>query len=168
MKIETFDVIAPSIFSYEPLDESQLFGAFATIWLRSEYHSKAPLYRFAERILPVLRNKQFALFIKDNEPVAYFSWAYFTQEAEEAYLHNDDVLLEAGNWCAGNNLWIIDWFAPANLTKEIKPLIERHLFPNEILTALYHKSAVNHVQKRYFKGCAVSRERFRDFIRNHS
>ncbi|WP_386695905.1 toxin-activating lysine-acyltransferase [Lonepinella sp. MS14435] len=168
MKIDTFDVIAPSIFTTESIDESQLFGAFATIWLCSEYHSKAPLYRFAERILPVLRNKQFALFIKDNAPVAYFSWAKFTKEAEEAYLRNDDVLLESTNWCSGDNLWIIDWFAPSNLTREIKPLIEQYLFPNEIWTALYHKSPVNHVQKRYFKGCAVSREQFRDFIRNHN
>ncbi|HBO38528.1 MAG TPA: hypothetical protein DD638_07670 [Pasteurellaceae bacterium] len=167
MRILDFDVIAPSVFSEQEIDEAQLFGAFATIWLRSDYHSKAPLYKFAERILPILRTKQFALFIQDKVPVAYFSWAAFSQEMENAYLVDDDVLLTQANWQSGSLLWIIDWFASDGVGKKLKPIIANHLFPHEIMTALYHKSSQGNIRKLYFKGSAVSKEAFESFIRNH-
>lgn len=163
MYINGYEVIAPTIFN-QTIEESQVFGALATIWLQSDHHRNAPLYRFAERAIPILHSRQFALFIKNKQPVAYVSWAYFDEECEQRYLKDDDVLKVEKNWCSGNRGWIIDWFALNHISQEISTLVRRNILPDSIFSFLYHKSTKNNPRRLFFRGVNVSKLEFQQFI----
>lgn len=163
MYINGYEIIAPNIFG-QSIEESQIFGALATIWLRSNHHRNAPLYRFAERAIPIIHSRQFALFIKDKQPMAYISWAYFDKECEESYLTSDDVLNIEKNWHSGERGWFIDWFSPDSSTVEINSILRKYLFPNSIFSYLYRKSPKNNPKRCFFRGYNVNRTEFRLFI----
>ncbi|SUO98543.1 toxin-activating lysine-acyltransferase [Suttonella indologenes] len=52
----------------------------------------------------------------------------------------DRHLRDNSDWNCGDNIWLIQWFAPLGHSHQMR-LAVRRLFPNTIVRALYHKGS---------------------------
>lgn len=87
-----------------------------------------------------VKNGQFALFCKGTQPIGYISWAYFDEVAQAHYLESDRHLRDNSDWNCGDNIWLIQWFAPLGHSHQMRSAV-RQLFPSTTVRALYHKGS---------------------------
>ncbi|MGH9257846.1 MAG: toxin-activating lysine-acyltransferase, partial [Vicinamibacterales bacterium] len=62
------------------------------------------------RVMPALVLDQAKLYMRDEAPVAYASWAFLSPEAAERYRATGR--LAPGDWKSGSEAWLIDLVAP--------------------------------------------------------
>ncbi len=61
--------------------------------------------------LPAIALDQFRLWRQNNMPVAFATWAYLSDEAEER-MQQGVRRLGPADWKSGDNLWLMDLVAP--------------------------------------------------------
>ncbi|OUY05880.1 toxin-activating lysine-acyltransferase [Acinetobacter populi] len=167
MKFKNIDVIAPTLYPTEMWNEAEVFGAITWLWLKSDQHKLAPIERMSAHVLPVIKNRQFALFSQGTQPLAYVTWAYFSPEDETRYIASNLQLLSNLNWDSGNRMWIIDWFAPLGHSFLIKQILETYLFPNACFRSLYHKGDQTGLRIKTFRGKAISYKEQTEWMIQH-
>ncbi len=167
MKFADINVIAPTLYPDEVWNEAEVFGAITWLWLKSEHYKLAPIESMAAYVLPILKNKQFALFSRGIQPVAYISWAYFSPATETEYIKCNTQLFANLDWNTGNRMWVIDWFAPLGDSLLVKSLMEQYLFPNSCFRALYHKGNKIGLRVKTFSGRAVTFAEQQNWIAQH-
>lgn len=151
MQFSSINVISPKLFPDESWNETEMLGAMVWLWFQSGLHREASIDNMMAYVLPVLKNGQFALFASADRPVGYFSWACFDAVAEAHYLQSDHCLRDISDWHCGDNIWIVDWFAPFGHSLAMSR-IARQLFPNTVLHALYHKGSEKGLRIQAFSG----------------
>lgn len=134
------NIISPKLFPNQVWNESEVLGAITWLWYQSATHRQADIAEMMTYVLPVLKNGQFALFCIGSQPIGYISWAYFDEVAQTHYLQSDHRLCENNDWNCGDNIWIIQWFAPLGHSHQMRSAV-RQLFPNTTARALYHKGS---------------------------
>ncbi|SUO92469.1 protein-lysine palmitoyltransferase [Suttonella indologenes] len=134
------NIISPKLYPNEQWNESEALGAITWLWYQSPTHRQVPIVEMMTYVLPVLKNGQFALFCKGSQPIGYISWAYFDEVAQAHYLQSDRHLRDNSDWNCGDNIWLIQWFAPLGHSHQMR-LAVRRLFPNTTVRALYHKGS---------------------------
>ena len=70
------------------------------------------------RVLPPLVLDQAKLYMRDNAPIAYVSWAKLSNAAIERY-KTAPHHLTSNDWQSGDEVWIIDLFAPFGQAQEV-------------------------------------------------
>ena len=82
------------------------------VWLMSmsAAHKELPIGSIEARTLPAILLKQFKLYFKGKQPVAFVAWAMVTDEAK-ARLDAGEVLA-LQDWRAGPNLVAVDCVSP--------------------------------------------------------
>lgn len=65
---------------------------------------------------------------------------HFDEVAQAHYLQSDRHLRDNSDWNCGDNIWLIQWFAPLGHSHQMR-LAVRRLFPNTTVRALYHKGS---------------------------
>lgn len=85
------------------------------VWLMtmSEAHKELPIRIVEERIAPALLLRQFKLYSKGNQPVAFLVWASVSDEVKER-IENGEKKLDVKEWRSGNNIVILDCVSPFN------------------------------------------------------
>ncbi|KZK84049.1 Hemolysin-activating lysine-acyltransferase HlyC [Pseudovibrio sp. Ad13] len=85
------------------------------VWLMtmSEAHKDLPIRIVEERIAPALLLRQFKLYSKGNQPVAFLVWASVSDEVKER-IENGEKKLDVKEWRSGNNIVILDCVSPFN------------------------------------------------------
>ncbi|WNZ54052.1 toxin-activating lysine-acyltransferase (plasmid) [Microbulbifer sp. MKSA007] len=85
------------------------------VWLMtmSEAHKELPIRIVEERIAPALLLRQFKLYSKGNQPVAFLVWASVSDEVKER-IENGEKKLDVKEWRSGNNIVVLDCVSPFN------------------------------------------------------
>jgi cytolysin-activating lysine-acyltransferase len=88
------------------------------VWLlgRSDAHRDLFLTDLDWLVMPPVQLRQFRIWRKENQPVAYASWAYLPDEAGERFAEGARAgrmaRLGPSDWKSGEQLWLIDFVAP--------------------------------------------------------
>lgn len=85
------------------------------VWLMtmSKAHKDLPIRIVEERIAPALLLRQFKLYSKGNQPVAFLIWASVSDEVKER-VDNGEKKLDVKEWRSGNNIVVLDCVSPFN------------------------------------------------------
>lgn len=98
-----------------PKINGQTFGSTMgqVVWLMtmSADHRDLPIREIETRVSAPLLLRQFKLYSKGDQPVAYLAWALVTDEVK-ARLDAGDRALELTDWRGGENLVIVDCVSP--------------------------------------------------------
>jgi cytolysin-activating lysine-acyltransferase len=62
-------------------------------------------------VMPPILLKQYQLFNEGNKVVGFAAWAY-ASDVVEARLKEGNSRLAPGDWKSGDNIWLINLFAP--------------------------------------------------------
>lgn len=87
------------------------------------------------RVMPALVLDQAKLYMRDQAPLAYVSWAKLSEAAARRY-RQPPYHLAPSDWKSGDQVWIIDLVAPFGNAQEILKDIRENLFPNDKLYQL--------------------------------
>ncbi len=95
--------------------DAQTFGSVMgqAVWLMtmSKAHRDLPIHTVETLISPAILLKQFRLFSKGKQPVAFLIWASVSDQVK-ARLERGDKTLELTDWRSGPNIVVIDCISP--------------------------------------------------------
>jgi cytolysin-activating lysine-acyltransferase len=92
------------------LKKLPLLGPIAWLCMNSPQHRNQFIADLEWRVMPALVLDQAKLYMRDEAPVAYASWAFLSPEAAERYRATGR--LAPGDWKSGSEAWLIDLVAP--------------------------------------------------------
>lgn len=103
----------------------------AVVWLlgRSEPHRQWLIADLDRYIIPPLVLNQAWLFLREQRPVGFFSWANLTLEAEQGLI-NGTRPIQPDDWNAGDRRWSMDVIAPFGDLRSIFAYKKAMGFPN--------------------------------------
>ena len=116
------------------------------LMLHSEVHKWWTINDIQRLVIPPIALKQCQILYRDNKPAAYMSWAYLTKEASEGYI-NKTRFLQAGDWNAGVDRWVIDFIAPFG---KLMPLYRELRKREDLLPYAKHMRARDRVVRGRF------------------
>ena len=87
------------------------------------------------RVLPPLVLDQAKLYLRETAPVAYVSWAKLSPAVVERYKMSPHHL-SASDWNSGDQVWIIDLFAPFGGAQEVMKELREKMFAGQPLHQL--------------------------------
>lgn len=87
------------------------------------------------RVMPALVLDQAKLYMRDQTPLAFVSWAKLS-EATAARYQQPPYHLAPSDWKSGDRVWIIDLIAPFGNTQEIVKDVRENLFPTSAIYQL--------------------------------
>lgn len=95
--------------------DAQTFGSVMgqAVWLMtmSKAHRDLPIHTVETLISPAILLKQFRLFSKGKQPVAFLVWASVSDEVKER-IESGDKTLELSDWRSGSNIVVVDCISP--------------------------------------------------------
>lgn len=166
MRFDTLDIIAPGLID-EPWNEAAVLGSVTWLWMHSKAHRDAPLHSLPTLLLPALKQRQFVLASEHGKPVCYLSWLKLDEAAEQRYVQHSPLALSEADWHSGERLWFNDWVAPFGHTAAFTRLLQRHLFANQCVRALYHRGDERGLRVKTFQGIGVIPEQARAWFAAH-
>lgn len=166
MQLDRFDIIAPALFD-EPFVEATVLGSAVWLWMHSAAHRDAPVHLLSALLMPALKTRQFVIATEHGKPVFYMTWANMDQAAESRYLSNPPYCMPQADWNCGERMWILDWVAPFGHSRKMSQLLQRHLFPQRLARALYHRGDEKGLRVKTFQGIAVMPEEARHWFNTH-
>ena len=92
------------------LKKLPLLGPIAWLCMNSPQHRNQFIADLEWRVMPALVLDQAKLYMRDEAPVGYASWAFLSPEAAERYRATGR--LAPGDWKSGSEAWLIDLVAP--------------------------------------------------------
>ncbi len=119
------------------LNLGYILGLFSS----SQLHSRVPVGQFMAGVLPAIQTNQYKLFLQNNKPVGYVSWAKLSKEVSEKY-QQGNYFLKPQDWNSGTELWLADFVVPysnENRAEVIQNLKEKIFVNQEILIAVRNK-----------------------------
>ena len=104
-----------------------LLGAVAWLMMQQASTRHTLLSELEWRIMPPLILDQTKIYMREDNPVAYVSWAMLSPEVSSRYCVAPHQLT-AADWKSGNDIWIIDLFAPFGGGKEVIAELRNEMF----------------------------------------
>lgn len=112
-------------------------GQIAWLWMNSNLHGDWSAQLMTRNVIPPISLGQYKI-IQDKKgvPVAYASWAFFSEEAEFRYIAKPSQI-QLQDWNSGDRMWFIDYVSPFSVrhTLHLKSLL-RDQFPDRFARAL--------------------------------
>jgi len=99
--------VGQEIMQKNGVNFGNIVGDIVYLMMRSPFHKHLFLSDLEWLLIPPVRLKQMRIFRNEQMPLAYISWAYLTEEAEQRLL-TTGVRIAPRDWNAGNRIWIID------------------------------------------------------------
>lgn len=130
MEIKGYRLIAPWLVADEA-SEAEVLGMAVWLWLHSDRHRDAPLHTLPTLLLPLIKQQQYAIAVKDGRPVFFLGWAWMDEEAEQRYLSHASVMMKEADWTSGNRLWITDFIAPFGDIRNLLRLMCEMILPEQ-------------------------------------
>lgn len=88
-----------------------LLGAVTWLMMQHNATRHTLISELEWRIMPPLVLDQAKLYMRDNAPVAFVSWARLSDTVAQRYCAAPHQLV-AGDWQSGEQTWIVDLYAP--------------------------------------------------------
>ena len=90
---------------------SRVMGTAVWLMTMSKAHRDLPIHTVEDLISPAILLKQFRLFSKEKQPVAFLVWASVS-EAVKARIDAGDYSLELQEWRSGPHVVVLDCISP--------------------------------------------------------
>lgn len=94
-----------------PATMESIFGSVSWLMLQSPAHRYMFISDYEWLVMPALQARQFKIVRQDNVPIAYVSWAFISEDAENR-IKGGAPKLAPHEWSNGDRLWVIDVIAP--------------------------------------------------------
>ncbi len=88
--------------------------------MESDWHRGRQVADFARLVMPPVGRQQYRLYRVADVPIAFFSWALLSGEAESRFLA-DPLSLEPEDWVSGEAIYLVDFIAPKGALRKIVP-----------------------------------------------
>ena len=146
----------------DPVNEVEVLGATAWLWLHSDRHRFLALESLNRILLPVIQRGQYLLAYEQGRPVFFMSWACFDAAAEQRYLAEPDWLFDAADWNSGDRFWIVDWVAPFGHSHRMRYLLDQDLLSRTCSRILCRNLSRGRARVIQHRGRRVSRDEARE------
>ncbi len=87
------------------------------------------------RVLPALLLDQAKLYLKDEAPVAFVSWAKLSPEVAQRY-QNAPHQLATSDWSSGDQIWLVDVFTPFGGAQDVLKDLREKVFAGQVVNQL--------------------------------
>ena len=104
-----------------------LLGAVSWLMMQQSATRHTLLSELEWRVMPALVLDQAKLFMKDNAPVAYVSWARLSSDVAKRYQEAPHHL-SVSDWKSGEQIWIVDLCAPFGGMQEVMKDLRESVF----------------------------------------
>lgn len=113
-----------------------IFGEVLWLCTQSTLHKSVPLSQVHRALAPAFQHRQFRLYRRQGQPIAFVSWARLSKPAETIYLSNQNAL-STSDWVGGDRLWLMTWIAPFGDSAYVIKDLREGVFRNEVGRALH-------------------------------
>ncbi|WP_310626482.1 toxin-activating lysine-acyltransferase [Limnohabitans sp.] len=107
-----------------------LLGAVSWLMLQQSATRHTLLSELEWRVMPALVLDQAKLFMRDNAPVAYVSWARLSEDVAKRYQQAPHHL-NASDWKSGEQIWIVDLCTPFGGMQEVMKDLRESVFAGQ-------------------------------------
>ena len=104
-----------------------LLGAVSWLMMQQSATRHTLLSELEWRVMPALILDQAKLFMRDNAPVAYVSWARLSEDVAKRYQQAPHHL-SASDWKSGEQIWIVDLCTPFGGMQEVMKDLRETVF----------------------------------------
>lgn len=118
--------------AHKVITKIPLLGAVAWLMMQQNTTRHTLLSELEWRVMPPLVLDQAKLYLRDEAPIAYVSWARLSESAAARYQlppHH----LASGDWNSGDQNWIIDLCTPFGGGSDIINELRRTVFKGQPL-----------------------------------
>ncbi len=115
--------------------KSPLAGPIVWLYMHSSVHKHAFITDLEWMVMPPLVLNQYKLYMKDDAPLAFASWASVDEEVEKRLL-SGRIRLAPKDWKSGDRLWLIDLIAPFGGGKDVIKDLRENVFPSRTIKQL--------------------------------
>jgi cytolysin-activating lysine-acyltransferase len=112
-----------------------LLGPVIWLYMHASSHKHLFLTDIEWMIIPPMALNQYKLYMKEDAPLAYASWALVDEETENRLL-SGRIRLAPKDWKSGDRLWLIDLVAPFGGGKDVLKDIRDNVFPSRSIKQL--------------------------------
>ena len=102
----------------EPETFGSAFGHAVWLMTMSNDHQERSIGSLKSGALNAFLLKQFKLYFKGKQPVAFVAWAMMSDKVQEKF--NNGELLELADWRSGHNLVVVDCVAPFSKIEDVE------------------------------------------------
>ena len=153
MKFNNIRVIAPKYAESEGWSEAEVLGAMVFLWSQHDHYRQGSVESALANLLPIIRHRNFCLFIKDGAPIGYMNWVYFSEQEAADYVQHQHDYAHYLETCAdeqeGKQLWFLSWFFPTGQVRLARKIARDHIFKNENVRFVYHKTSKTPLIKEF-------------------
>ena len=107
-----------------------LLGAVSWLMMQQSATRHTLLSQLEWRVMPALVLDQAKLFMRDNAPVAYVSWARLSEDVAKRYQQAPHHL-SAFDWKSGEQIWIVDLCTPFGGMQEVMKDLREVVFAGQ-------------------------------------
>jgi cytolysin-activating lysine-acyltransferase len=107
-----------------------LLGAVSWLMMQQSATRHTLLSELEWRVMPALVLDQAKLFMRDNAPVAYVSWARLSEDLAKRYQQAPHHL-SASDWKSGEQIWIVDLCTPFGGMQEVMKDLREVVFAGQ-------------------------------------
>jgi cytolysin-activating lysine-acyltransferase len=112
------------------LQKIPVVGPVAWLMMQQAATRHSSLSELEWRVIPALVLDQAKLYMSDQAPVAFVSWALLSEQAAARYAHAPHHLTPA-DWKSGGQVWVIDVLAPFGGAKGVLDELRTDVFPGK-------------------------------------
>jgi len=109
-----------------------LLGAVAWLMMQQSTTRHTLLSELEWRVMPPLVLDQAKLYVRDEAPIAYVSWARLSEAAAKRYQQSPHHLT-SGDWQSGSQNWLIDLCTPFGGGSDIITELRQTVFKGQPL-----------------------------------
>lgn len=121
--------------AHKLLDKIPLLGPVTWLMMQQSYSRHTLLSELEWRVLPALMLDQAKLYMRDDAPVAFASWARFGEAAAQRY-RNPPHQLMAADWASGDQIWLIDVFTPFGGAQDVLKDLRENVLAGQVVHQL--------------------------------
>ncbi len=126
-------------------------GEMVWLYSMSEMHKGWPIHSIHQWLMPAVFHSQFRVYHRGVKPVGLVTWAWMSQEVEEAYVRNVRSL-QPKDWKSGDRGWILDYIAPFGDAFRIGEDLKNSVFANDMGRYLRVKEGSDTMKISYLHG----------------
>ena len=113
-----------------PEKRHTLMGEILSLMIVSEFHQPYLINDFGTAILVPIHLNQFRVYKKNQIPIGFVSWAFFSESIAQKYKQGN-YHLTYDDWTSGDQLWFIDFIAPYGDIRSMIKDLKNNIFPDK-------------------------------------
>ena len=112
-----------------------LLGAVGWLMMQQTATRHTLLSELEWRVMPALVLEQAKLYMREDSPIAYVSWATLSEPVAQRYAAAPHQLT-ASDWQSGDQVWIVDLFVPFGGAQEVMNDLRSNVFAGRAIHQL--------------------------------